>query len=307
MEHSAWRAVLQRILQRHASDARVGRRERGYLGGPGLDHQQISDSPNPTSEPPGFLDSAPPPAPCDNAGRQPRERLMRFGAATLSDSELIALLLGTGTRGESVHDMSARLLAEAGGLSGLRMADPLTVARKGVGPAKASRVLAAVELATRLAFRELPKRLPLDRPESSARYLLLRYGVRDQEVMGALFLNVRNHVIYETEIFRGTLRRAAVEPRAILRVALSVGAAGVLMFHTHPSGDPTPSAEDLAFTERLDRALDAIGLQLVDHLILGDVERWTSLRRCGALASARRKKAPSERSLARPSRPQIGR
>ena len=167
-----------------------------------------------------------------HGGSQPRERLLKLGAATLSDAELIALLLGTGTRGEPVHDMARRLLAEAGGLSGLRLADPATVARKGVGPAKASRVLASVELATRLAFQKVPKRLSLDRPEACVRYLLLRYGVRDQEVMGALFLNVRNQIIYEREIFRGTLRRAAVEPRAILRVALSVGAAGVLVFHT---------------------------------------------------------------------------
>jgi len=220
---------------------------------------------------------------------RPRERLIVHGANALSDSELLAILLGTGTRGESVVKMAERLLSDCGGLGGLRTASVRDVARKGVGPAKASRVLAAIELAIRLAFREVPRRMQLDRPESSARYLLLRYGRRDQEVMGAVYLTVRQQPLHESEIYRGTLRRASVEPRTILREALSVGAAGILLFHTHPSGDPSPSVEDLAFTERLQRAAEVVGIHLVDHLILGDVDRWTSLRRTGALEGGSRR------------------
>ena len=218
-----------------------------------------------------------------SSGELPRERLLKVGAKGLSDAELVAILLGTGTSGQPVLEMAERLLADSGGLTGLRTADPRTVARKGLGPAKTSRILAAVELATRLAFKELPQRLALDRPEASARYLLLRYGRRDQEVMGAVYLTARNQPLHEGEIYRGTLRRASVEPRTILREALNVGAAGVLLFHTHPSGDPSPSAEDLAFTERFQRAAEVVGVALVDHLILGDTNRWTSLRRTGAL------------------------
>ncbi len=222
---------------------------------------------------------------------QPRERLMRLGASTLSDADLLAILLGTGRSGEPVNAMASRVLAEWGGLAGLRTAEPASVACKGVGPAKASRILAVVEMATRIAFRAQPKRLTVDRPDAAARYLLLRYSRRDQEVMGALFLNVRNQTVHESEIFRGTLKRASVEPRAILREALSVGAAGFVVFHTHPSGDPTPSAEDLAFTERLDAASSTVGIDMVDHLILGDVDRWTSLRRNGCLSRLRERRS----------------
>ena len=215
--------------------------------------------------------------------KAPRERLLENGAGALSDSELIAVLLGTGSREMGVEELGETLLKAAGGIQGLRTADPRAVTRKGVGPAKACRVLAAVELATRLAFAELPKRLCFDRPEACARYLLLRYARRDQEVMGAVFVNVRNEALHECELYRGTLRRAAVEPRGILREALAVGAAGVLLFHTHPSGDPSPSVEDLAFTERLEKAGRVVGVHLLDHLILGGPDRWTSLRRIGAL------------------------
>ncbi len=215
----------------------------------------------------------------------PRERMLRSGPTSLSDAELVALLLGTGTRGSSALTMARELLAMVGGLCGLRTADPHLVSLRGLGPAKVSRVLAAAELATRLAFDSVPKRMALDHPEASARYLLLRYGRRDQEVMGAVYLNVRNQVMHEVELYRGTIRRASVEPRGVLREALCVGATGVLLFHTHPSGDPSPSVEDLAFTERLQRAGEVIGVQLVDHLILGEPGRWTSLRRLGAIRS----------------------
>lgn len=219
-------------------------------------------------------------------GELPRERLLRSGAGSLSDAELISILLGTGNRDIGVEELGERVLESVGGLHGLRTADPRSVSRKGIGPAKACRVLAAVEIATRLAFAEQPKRLCFDRPEACARYLLLRYARRDQEVMGAVYVNVRNEALHECELYRGTLRRAAVEPRGILREALTVGAAGVLLFHTHPSGDPSPSLEDLAFTERLEKAGRVVGVQLLDHLILGGPDRWTSLRRTGALRAA---------------------
>jgi DNA repair protein RadC len=116
-----------------------------------------------------------------------------------------------------------------------------------------------------------------------ARYLVLRYAVRDQEVMGALFLDARHRLLAESEIFKGTLVRAATEPRPILCAALSVGAAGLALFHTHPSGDPSPSPEDIRFTRRLEEAGAIVGVNLVDHLILGSTSRWVSLRNRGVL------------------------
>ncbi|MGB6640460.1 MAG: JAB domain-containing protein, partial [Thermoanaerobaculia bacterium] len=121
----------------------------------------------------------------------------------------------------------------------------------------------------------------LTHPEAVATFLALRYGLQGQEVMGALFLDTRNRLIQDNEIFRGTLNRAAVEPRAILKQGLLRNAAGFVLFHTHPSGDPSPSAEDLAFTRRMANAGEVVGLRLVDHLIIGGGGRWVSLKKRG--------------------------
>ena len=212
---------------------------------------------------------------------RPRERLLREGGSALSDGELLAVLLRTGCAGASALDLGRELLATAGGLAGLATLDGGALRRRGLGAAKAAGVLAALELARRVARAELPDRLPLGDPEAVARYLLLRYAERDQEVMGALFLDVRNRLLGEAELFRGTLARAAVEPRAVLKQALLRSAAGVLLFHTHPSGDPSPSAEDLAFTRRMADAGELVGVRLLDHLVLGSGHRWVSLRRRG--------------------------
>ncbi|HUP22073.1 MAG TPA: JAB domain-containing protein, partial [Thermoanaerobaculia bacterium] len=118
----------------------------------------------------------------------------------------------------------------------------------------------------------------LDRADAVARYLYLKYGSPHQEVMGALYLDSRSRLIALEEFFRGTINRTVVEPRALLRVGLTLGAAAMVLFHTHPSGDPAPSSEDLALTRRLDEAADVVGIRLVDHLIVGTATRWISLR-----------------------------
>jgi DNA repair protein RadC len=212
---------------------------------------------------------------------RPRERLLAHGGSGLSDSELVAVLLRTGVRGRSALDLARELLVAAGGLAGLVGGEARVLRRSGLGDAKLAAVLAAVELAARLARSQLPDREPLTSPAAVARYLLLRYGRADQEVMGALYLDSRNRLLAEREVYRGTLARAAVEPRGLLKEALLRGAAGLLLFHTHPSGDPSPSAEDLAFTRRLAEAGEAVGVRLVDHLVLGDASRWVSLRERG--------------------------
>lgn len=212
------------------------------------------------------------------ADDRPRERLLEHGARALSDSEVVAVLLGTGTRGVSALDLARRLLGHVGGLEGLRACGAEDLEVPGVGPAKRCAVLAACELAVRLARSSLPHREPLSRPAAAARYLDLRYGRVDQEVMGALFLDTRHRLIREEEVFRGTLGRAAVEPRPILKRGLLLGAAAFLLFHTHPSGDPSPSAEDLAFTRRLRDAGELVGISLLDHLVLGRGGAWVSLR-----------------------------
>lgn len=216
------------------------------------------------------------------AGERPRERLLTQGAGALSDGELVAVLLRTGVAGRSALALATELLLERGGLAGLLDSAPSDLRRGGLGPAKAASVLAAVELGRRLARHEVAERSPMDRPATVARYLEMRFGRRGQEVVGAVFLDTRNRLLGEAELYRGTLNRALVEPREVLREALARTAAGMVFFHTHPSGDPTPSAEDLTFTRRLAEAGELVGVSLVDHLVLGHGGRWVSLRQRGA-------------------------
>ncbi len=216
------------------------------------------------------------------AHERPRERLLHAGGAALSDAELLAVLLRTGRPGMSAIEMGQALIAERGGLGGLLLTDPAKLRRRGLGAAKAATVLAAIELGRRLARVRMPRRDLLDRPDAVASYLGLRYAQEDQEVMGALYLDVRNRLIAESDIYRGTLSRAAVEPRAILKEGLLHSASGFILFHTHPSGDPSPSAEDLSFTRRMSEAGELLGVKLLDHIILGSAGRWVSLGRRGA-------------------------
>jgi len=208
---------------------------------------------------------------------RPRERLLEQGSGALSDAELVAVLLRTGRVGCSALQMALDLLCETEGLSGLLDLSPEALKRSGLGPAKAASLLAAVELGRRLARQEIGQRDPIAGPRDVVRYLALRYRTRDQEVMGALFLDARRRLMGEREIYRGTLDRAVVEPREVLKECLLRGAAGVVLFHTHPSGDPSPSPEDMVFTHRMQQATDVVGVTLVDHLVLGQTGRFVSL------------------------------
>jgi DNA repair protein RadC len=212
-------------------------------------------------------------------GERPRERLLDQGSGALSDAELVAVLLRTGHIGASAVEVAMQLLNENGGLPGLLGATPLSLQRRGIGPAKAAGLLAALEIARRLARQSLNnERQPLSRPEEMVRYLHLRYKARDQEIMGALFLDSRGRLLGEREIYRGTLDRAAVEPREILKECLLRGAASVVIFHNHPSGDPAASTDDIEFTRNLAEAARVVGVRLADHLILGERGRWSTVR-----------------------------
>lgn len=213
---------------------------------------------------------------------RPRERLLAHGARALGDAELVAVLLRTGRPGASALEVARETMDAVGGLAGIAAQGAPALLRKGLGEAKAAALLAAAEVGRRLARTDAVERTPLANPAAVASYLTLRFAARDQEVMGALYLDSRNRLLAERELYRGTLNRAAVEPRQILKEGLLHGAAGCLLFHTHPSGDPSPSAEDLAFTRRLAEAGEVIGIRLVDHLVLGAVGRWVSLRERGA-------------------------
>jgi DNA repair protein RadC len=165
---------------------------------------------------------------------RPRQRLIRSGPDSLSDAEILSVLLGNGSREVCSLSLAREVLNEGDGLLGLVGIDAERLLRRGLGEAKAATVLASLELARRLAYSEIPKRAPMNNAMAVARYVLLQYAVRDQEVMGALFIDVRNRLVGEGEIFRGTLHRTTVEPREIYRQALVRGAATVVIFHYVP-------------------------------------------------------------------------
>ena len=210
-----------------------------------------------------------------------RERLLRHGSTAVSDAELVSLLLRCGHGNTSAVELAHALLSQSSGLLGLSQRAPEQLRVPGVADAKIATVLAAVEIGRRLARSRVPERQPLSRPSDVASYLALRYQVTDQEVMGALYLDTRNRLIEERELFRGALARMATDPRTVLHHGLLHSAAGFILFHTHPSGDPSPSAEDLAFTRRMATAGDTVGIHLLDHLILGSPSAWVSLKRRG--------------------------
>jgi len=215
---------------------------------------------------------------------RPRERLLRLGPGALSNEELLALLLRTGIPGESALDRARSLLATHGGLVGLAGVTPPELStERGIGPTRAAAIAAALEIARRLPAQALSGRDLFNEPRLVKDFLRQSQADDSQERTGALFLNARNRLLRnDPEIYRGTLDRAVVEPREILRRALLGKAAGVILYHNHPSGDPTPSREDREFTRRLAVAAEAVGVRLLDHIVVGR-EGCVSFREAGLL------------------------
>jgi DNA repair protein RadC len=215
---------------------------------------------------------------------RPRERLLRLGPAALSNEELLALLLRTGIPGSSALDRARSLLATRGGLVGLAGVSTEELSgERGIGPARASAIAAAIELARRLPSETLGGRDLLNDPRLVKDYLRASQADDSQERTGALYLNARNRLLKnDPDIYRGTLDRAVVEPREILRRALVGKAAAVILYHNHPSGDPTPSREDREFTRRLASAAEAVGVRLIDHIVVGR-DGCVSFREAGLL------------------------
>ena len=215
---------------------------------------------------------------------RPRERLLRLGPAALSNEELVSLLLRTGVPGESALDRARGLLAAHGGLAGLSGMGPAELLHeRGVGPTRACAIAAALEIARRLPAETLGGRDLFHTPDLVKEFLRRSQADDAQERTGALFLNARNRLLRnEPEIYRGTLDRAVVEPREILRRALLTKAAGVILYHNHPSGDPTPSREDREFTRRLAAAAESVGVRLLDHVVVGR-DGCVSFREAGLL------------------------
>ena len=213
---------------------------------------------------------------------RPRERLRALGAAALSDVELLALLLGTGTAREGVLDVATRLLATVGGLGALaRLAPPQLAALPGLGPARAAEIVAALELGRRASRDIAAERPQIMRPADAVALLTPALAHLEQERSVVLLLDRRHRLLREVVVGFGGIAHAPMEPREIFSAALrEPGVAAVLVAHNHPSGDPTPSPEDRAVTRRLTRAAETLGLELLDHVIVA-AGGWASLREQG--------------------------
>lgn len=215
---------------------------------------------------------------------RPRERLARLGPEALTTRELLALLVGSGRVGASALDVADALIERGdGALSRLAGLPPGELARlSGVGPATAGRVQAALELGRRYHLEDQPTRPHIRGPEDVFRLLSPRLRDLKQEEFHALLLNTQNRVIHDVRITRGILDASLVHPREVFRVAVTESASGVVLVHNHPSGDPAPSLEDRAVTRQMASAGRALGIPVLDHVIVGH-GRFTSLAALGEL------------------------
>jgi DNA repair protein RadC len=214
---------------------------------------------------------------------RPREKLWRHGAAALGDNELLALVLGSGSRRTGALAVANALLDARGGLHGLLRSTVDELSRiSGVGPAKAAQILAALELGRRTLTAAPPARPQLRTPAEAAAYLLPAFGARAVEHFGVVLLDAKHRVLRTALVAVGTVNATAVEPRDVFREATAGAAIAVIVFHNHPSGDPSPSSDDVELTRRLVAAGRLMGIDVVDHVILADA-RYCSFRETGRL------------------------
>jgi len=201
---------------------------------------------------------------------RPREKLLSRGAAALSDAELLALFLGSGSRGRTAVDLGRDLLGANGGLKALLDLDAAALAcQSGLGPATVSRLQAALELGRRYLASELQRSNALTHPAACADYLRARIGAYPYEVFACVFLDNRHRVIACEELFRGSIDGASVHPREVVRRCLAHNAAAVIFAHNHPSGVAEPSQADRDITRHLQQALKLIEVRVLDHFIIG--------------------------------------
>ena len=204
---------------------------------------------------------------------RPREKMLARGPAALADTELLALLLRTGVRGTPVMQLASNLLDHFSGLPGLLQASPDELRQvRGLGPAKRAEVCAVLELARRSLSQELAERPVFDSPDRVKQHLRLTIGHLPHEVFAVLFLDAQNRLMRLEEMFRGTLTQTSVYPREVVRRALELHAAAVVLAHNHPSGLAEPSRADEFLTTALKNALNLVDVRVLDHLVVGRTE-----------------------------------
>lgn len=216
----------------------------------------------------------------------PYEKCMRYGAGALSDAELLAVVIKTGTRDRTSLQLAMELLELHPfykgllGLHHLSQRDLMQV--KGVGRVKAVQLLCVAELSNRLARQTKSQSPKLTCPAEAADYFMAEMRVLETEHIYAVFLDASGRILHYRIIFKGTIRSSLANPREILRLALQYDTAHYVVLHNHPSGDPQPSTEDVQMTERLQEASDLIGIPLMDHIIIGD-NQYVSMKERGYL------------------------
>ncbi|AVT56851.1 MULTISPECIES: RadC family protein [Pectobacterium] len=206
-------------------------------------------------------------------GLAPREKLVRLGAESLTDVELLAIFLRTGLPGVHVMQLAEDLLAHFGSLYQLMAADQSAFHHaRGVGISKYTQLKAIAELSRRLFFSRLAKEDAMLNPEATGQYLQLLLSRREREVFLVLFLDNQHHVIRHQEMFVGTINSVEVHPREIVREALKANAAALILAHNHPSGKAEPSQADRAITEQIVKACLLMEIRVLDHLVIGHGE-----------------------------------
>jgi DNA repair protein RadC len=212
---------------------------------------------------------------------RPRERLARLGPQALSNAELVAILLRSGIRGLNAVQLAQRILVDVGGLPGLQRASVDVLRRqRGLGDAKAAQLKAAIELGRRLAVSTPDEKPTIQSPEDAANLLLYEMGGLEQEHLRVLALDTRNRLVRMIDVYRGSLNSSWIRIAEVFREPVRMNAAAIIVAHNHPSGDPSPSPEDVAVTKAIVQAGELLDIEVLDHLVVGQ-GRFVSLKAKG--------------------------
>lgn len=215
------------------------------------------------------------------AHERPRERLQNYGAKALSNAELLAIILRVGAQGFSAVALGQKLLADFDGLRGLARAGIDDVCDlKGIGPAKAVQIKAALELGRRLVIEAPEERPQITSPADAANLIMLDMSLLDQEHLWVMLLDTKNHVLDVVKVYKGSVNASLIRIAELFRPAVKRNCAGIIVAHNHPSGDPTPSPEDVRVTHQIADAGKLLDIELLDHLIIGH-QRFVSLKERG--------------------------
>lgn len=202
---------------------------------------------------------------------RPRERLLRYGAENLSNVELLAIILRTGSNKENILNLCGRIIEKCGGLNGILNSSSKELLQiKGIGNAKAAQILALVELSKRFKSFKSGDSFKITNPSDVALLLMEEMRFLKQEFLKVIMLNTKNYVIKVKDVFIGSLNSSIVHPREIYCEAIKNSSSSIIICHNHPSGDPLPSSEDINVTNRLKECSKLIGIELLDHIIIGD-------------------------------------